>query len=111
MTMRNKRYEVLWTDSAALDLNAILDFVARQDRQAAGAIFQGIRLKATTLSCFPERGRVVPELQAQSIAMYRELLHKAWRIVFRIEGNRVFVLAVLDARRNVEDLLLDRLIR
>ena len=54
---------------------------------------------------------IVPELQAQAVLFYRELLHKSWRIIYRIETNTVYVLALLDARRNVEDLLLNRLIR
>jgi hypothetical protein len=34
-----------------------------------------------------------------------------YRVVHRIDGARVLVLAVLDAWRSLEDILLDRLIR
>ena len=33
------------------------------------------------------------------------------RIVYRVAGRRVLVLAVLDSRRSLEDILLDRLIK
>ena len=41
----------------------------------------------------------------------RELIESPWRILYRIEADTVYVLAVIDARRNVEDLLLDRFVR
>ena len=105
------QFNVQWTDSAALDLNGVIDFIAQRDINAGVQILHELRLKADSLCQFPERGRVVPELQAQEVILYRELLHQSWRIVYRIEAAKVYVLAVLDARGNVEDLLLSRLIR
>jgi hypothetical protein len=54
---------------------------------------------------------VVPELAAIGVRGYREIICAPWRIVYRIAGLKVYVLAVLDSRPNVEDLLLDRLLR
>ena len=42
---------------------------------------------------------------------YRELVSRPWRISYRREENTVFVLAVLDSRRELESLLLERLVR
>jgi plasmid stabilization system protein ParE len=39
------------------------------------------------------------------------LVETPHRIVYRVAGSRVLVLAVLDARRSLEDVLLDRLLR
>jgi plasmid stabilization system protein ParE len=64
-----------------------------------------------TLRQMPERGRVVPELATFGIHTHRELVVAPWRIIYRIGGRTVHVLAVLDGRRNVEDLLLDRLLK
>ncbi|MFZ5774692.1 MAG: type II toxin-antitoxin system RelE/ParE family toxin [Thermodesulfobacteriota bacterium] len=66
---------------------------------------------AAALSRFPERGPLVPELLAQGISLYRELVVAPWRIVYRVSGSTVFVLLVMDARRNVEDVLLGRLLK
>jgi hypothetical protein len=52
----------------------------------------------------------VPELQDQGIFIYRELIITSWRIIFRISEMKVYVLSVLDAWQNVEDILLNRLI-
>jgi toxin ParE1/3/4 len=56
------------------------------------------------------RGRIIPELQAQGVLQYRELIVSPWRIIYRIAGQKVFVLSVLDARQNIEDILLKRLL-
>jgi len=41
--------------------------------------------------------------------IYREIVTAPWRIIYRISDKNVYVLSVLDARRNVEDILLKRL--
>jgi toxin ParE1/3/4 len=110
MTLRG-RYHVQWTYVAEDDLNGVIDYIAKADFSTAVNILNEIRCKTDTLCQFPERGRIVPELQAQQVMLYRELIHKSWRIMYRIEADQVYVLAVLDARRNTEDLLLNRLIR
>jgi len=45
------------------------------------------------------------------VHQYRELVERQWRIVYRIEPDSVMVLAALDGRRDLESLLLDRLVR
>ena len=50
-------------------------------------------------------------MRAQGILTYRELIERPWRILYRVEANTVYVLALIDARRNVEDILLDRFVR
>jgi len=42
---------------------------------------------------------------------WRELIASPWRIIYRIEGRLVFVDLVLDGRRDVEDILMQRLLR
>jgi hypothetical protein len=58
----------------------------------------------------PEKGRMVPELKDQGIAEYHELIVSPWRIIYKIEKKQVLVFSVLDGRRKVEDILLQRLI-
>ena len=41
----------------------------------------------------------------------RELIEGPWRIVYRHDVDRVHVTAVLDARRDLSGLLLERLVR
>jgi toxin ParE1/3/4 len=58
----------------------------------------------------PERG-IVPELAEVGMRLYHEILCPPSRIIYRIVGPNVFVMTVIDGRRNVEDILLERLTR
>ena len=108
---KKQKFNVLWTFAAGQDLESIVDFIARDNPNAARVILQKLRKRADTLKTFPERGRVVPELANVGLRLYRELLVSPWRIVYRVSNAIVYVVMVIDGRRNAEDLLLERLVR
>ena len=107
----SKSYTVEFTAVAQDDLQAIAEFIAGDNPDAALRVVEQIAARCTTLKQMPERGRVVPELAAVGLHTYRELVLSPWRILYRISGLTVFVLAVLDGRRNLEDILLERVVR
>lgn len=107
----NTTDKVLWAGVAEDDLQSIILYIAENSPANARTIFEKIREKAASLAQFPERGRTVPELQDQGIFLYRELMVAPWRIIYRISDKTIYVLSVLDSRRNVEDILLKRLIK
>jgi plasmid stabilization system protein ParE len=106
-----RSYAVEFAAVAECDLQAIVEFIATDDPGAAIRVFDQIKACCATLRQMPERGRVVPELSAFGIHTYRELVVSPWRVVYRIGGRTVSILAVVDDRRNIEDVLLDRLVR
>lgn len=104
-------FRVRWTEPGRDNLDAILDYIDSKDGPAAAmGILDRVQATAAKLRTMPRRGRVVPELADLGIDRYRELLCGPWRIVYAVEGNDVFVHTILDGRRNVEDVLLERLI-
>ena len=109
--MVKRSYRVVWAKTAQEDLEGIVDFIADDNVDAALAVFARIRERAASLYEFPNKGRVVPELHQHGIAQYRELILPPWRIIYRIDGSTVYVTAIFDSRRNLEDLLLERLSR
>lgn len=102
---------MLWARSARRDLEAIVAYVADRSPQAALATLDRIEGTAKSLAGLVDRGRVVPELARLHVREYRELIVPPYRLIYRGQGADVLVLAVLDARRSLEDVLLDRLIR
>jgi plasmid stabilization system protein ParE len=106
-----RRVAVVWATIAEQDLAAILDFVARESPAGAMMLLLRLEQKASFLETLPLRGRIVPELLKVQVREYRELLIGSYRLVYRVESARVVVLGVFDGRRNLEDILLDRLIR
>ena len=106
-----RRRPVAWATIAEQDLAAILDFVARGSPAGAAKLLLRMEQKGSSLGTLPLRGRIVPELLKIQVREYRELLIGPYRLVYRVEGARVVVLGVFDGRRNLEDILLNRLIR
>lgn len=106
----SQTYQIVWASVAENDLREIIEYIAIDNPTNALKTLQKIKQRVLRLCTLPERGRVVPELQDQDILIYRELVVPPWRIIHRISDNEVYVLSVLDARRNVEDILLKRLV-
>jgi toxin ParE1/3/4 len=57
------------------------------------------------------RGRVVPELRVHGITTYREIIAMPYRVIYRVEPHEVWVVAVLDHRRDLTALLHERACR
>jgi toxin ParE1/3/4 len=103
------RYTVRWTPEAEGDAAAIIEYF--HDATNAEKVIVQFGEKAMGLQTLPERGRVVPELRRIGVLQYREVFHKPWRMVYRVQGHDVWIMAVLDGRRDLADLLFERLAR
>ncbi|MCY3620335.1 MAG: type II toxin-antitoxin system RelE/ParE family toxin [Gammaproteobacteria bacterium] len=103
--------DVLWTETARGDLEQIIAFIAESSPASAMATAERIEGRCVELNRLPARGRLVPELRAADVLAYRELVEGPWRIVNRYDDRAVYVVAVLDARRDLTSLLLARLVR
>ncbi|RLC17340.1 MAG: plasmid stabilization protein [Deltaproteobacteria bacterium] len=106
----NLKHEIIWTNVAENDLKNIIEYISIDSPQTALKILSKIKQKTSDFYLFPERGRIVPELQEQGISQYRELVITPWRLIYKIVERKIFVLAMIDSRQNVEDILLNRLI-
>ena len=106
-----KKFEVLWTKSAEYDLEIIIEYIKLDSVSIAKEIFFELIKECENLYYFPQRKRVVPELQQIGIFKYREIIYKRWRVIFKIEKEKVYILLVADSSRNLEDILFQRLMR
>lgn len=102
---------VFWTTSANQDLIELSEYLAEESIDAAEAFAHRVDERLNHLAEFPQIGRVVPELERHNVTCFRELVLSPWRIVYREEKDRIFVVTVFDGRRNIEDILLRRLLR
>jgi len=105
-------YTVLLTQDAMDDLKAIYDYIYDHDSpDRADYVIGQIEKIFGTLALFPERCGYPPELLEVGIKEYRETFFKPYRIVYRIQDSRVYVMMVVDGRRNLQTLLLRRLLK
>jgi len=90
--------EVVWTEQALEDLDAICRFIAR-DALSAAKLFAFKTFEASdALAEFPQMGRMVPELKDQSL---RELILGQYRLIYRHDPtlHRVAILTLLHGAR------------
>jgi toxin ParE1/3/4 len=102
---------VFWAAAAQRDLETIVDYIADREPANALKVFECLQTRAMTLHAQTLRGRHVPELRDLGIPAYRELIESPWRIIYRNADDRIYVVAVLDARRDLQAVLLDRLLQ
>ena len=104
-------FAVLLTNDAARDLEALYDYIALHDApQKADYVLEQIEQAFSRLSEFPERGAYPKELVALGIREYREIFFKPYRIIYRIMNKDVYVLLIVDGRRDMQTLLQRRLL-
>jgi toxin ParE1/3/4 len=103
------KYKVQIPSSVICDIQEITDYIAEDNPAIALEILDKLENKINSLKEYPERGRAVPELLNQNIMEYHEIIETPWRIIYKIIDSNVFILTVIDGRRNVQDLLLRKL--
>ncbi|HBB16050.1 MAG: plasmid stabilization protein [Syntrophus sp. RIFOXYC2_FULL_54_9] len=104
-------FAVLLTNDAARDLEELCDYIALHDApQKADYVLKQVEKAFSTLSEFPERGAYPKELSALGIREYREIFFKPYRIIYRVIDKNVYVLLIVDGRRDMQTLLQRRLL-
>ena len=104
-------FAVLLTNDAARDLNELYDYIAVHDSpRKADYVLERIEKTFSTLSEFPERGVYPKELLRLGIREYREIFFKPYRIIYRVIDKHVYVLPVVNGRRDMHSLLQRRLL-
>ena len=105
------RFKVLLTKDALRDLEELYDYIAFQDTpRRADYVLDKIEEAFSNLSDLPERGVYPKELLALGIREYREIFFKPYRIIYRIIKKKVYVLLIVDGRRDMQALLQRRLL-
>lgn len=106
-----KKFKVIWSKNAELDLELIIEYIKIDSIDIAKKIFNEIKKECNNLYTLAERKRVVPEFQQIGILKYREIVYKRWRIIYKVDNEKVYVLLIMDTSRNLEDILFQRVIK
>ncbi len=96
--------EVIWTEPALQELDAIAEYIALDDPAAASLLVKTVLEKTKRLQDFPRSGRIPPELPN---SVYREIVIPPCRIFYRLDNTRVFLLFVLREERLLRAYMLE----
>lgn len=106
------QFEVFLTADAEEDIFEIYNFVALHDSVGkADHLFEKLQETCLSLENYSDRGHLPPELERINVREYSETHFKPYRVIYQIRDKEVFIHCVLDGRRNLQDLLQERLLR
>ena len=104
-------FEVIWLASAERDLNALADYIAGHDSpNMAEYVVEKILNATAALATHPDAGAYVKELESIGSREYRQVFFKPYRVIYRVAGRKVFIYIVADGRRDMQALLMRRLL-
>lgn len=105
-------YSVYVLSGAKQDLLQLHRYVELHDSaERAGSLLDKLYEACLTLKTMPDRGRIPPELERIGVREFKEIILKPYRIIYNTAGSQVFIYCILDGRRDLQDLLEDRLLR
>ena len=88
--------EVIWSEPALAQLEAIIEVIALDKPEAAAAVTNRVFAATDNLSSFLRLGRPIPEFPHKN---YRQVWIKPCWLYYRIDDERVYVLHVRRAEK------------
>ena len=87
---------IVWTGPALADLDAIADYIALDDPEAAKQLVRRVFRHVEQLASHPRSGPKPPELRGWR---YRQIIEAPCRIFYRYDAAGVYILFVMRGER------------
>ena len=88
--------EIVWSEPALADLDAIADYIALENPVAASELVKRVFGHIEQLVDHPESGSRPQELGK---SRYRQIVEPPCRVFYRYDGHKVFILHVMRSER------------
>lgn len=88
--------QVIWAPSALDDVESIAEYIARDSIEMASLFVSRLFDATDRLQEFPFSGRIISELSNPDC---REVIYGTYRIMYRVEGNEVWITGVIHGAR------------
>ena len=88
--------EIVWSETALSDLDAIADYIALENPVAASALVKRVLGHVEQLASHPESGSRPQELGR---SRYRQIVEPPCRVFYRYDGHKVLVVYVMRSER------------
>jgi len=90
--------EIVWTEPALSDLDAIADYIALENPVAAQKLVRRIFRHVEQLVHHPKSGSKPAELKGRN---YRQIIEPPCRVFYRHDNIRVFILHVMRSEQRL----------
>lgn len=105
------KYDIIVTAGALADLSDIDDYLSTvESTDSAIHVVDNLEKTVRSLAKLPNRGHFPSELAALGIQDYRQIEWTSYRIIYRVDGQIVYVYVVASARRDFQAMLQHRLL-
>jgi toxin ParE1/3/4 len=88
--------KVVWSQTATERLTDIFAYISRDSERYALRMIDRITARSKQIGYAPESGQIVMEYEHPQV---REVIEGSYRVIYRVESNRVVVLAVIHGAR------------
>lgn len=106
------KYKVFIDPKARQDLSEIFIYVALNDcLETANKLLDKLEKTCFKLEKYPKRGHIPEELRTTGIKKYLEIYFKPYRIIYEIDNDLIYIHSVLDGRRNIQEILKERILK
>ncbi len=86
-------------------MDAIYTYIAQDSRTYALRMVDKLTRKSMQIAVYPLSGRAVPEYERDDL---REIIENPYRIIYRINGGQIDIVAIVHTSRNMHEIEMDQ---
>ncbi len=95
-------YRIIWSPGAVSHFEDLCNYIEKDSKYYAILFAKRINIVVKALAKFPMSGRIVPEYDDENL---REKIYENYRIVYRIKGKTVEVVAICHGARLLDEIV------
>jgi toxin ParE1/3/4 len=104
-------YKINWSKDAGEEFIEIISWYKNNaGKNAAQKIYAKIDSRIKELKDMPGIGKPVQILKDIGVNNYRQIVQDHWIIYYKVEGENINIISVIDGRRNLEEILYKKII-
>jgi toxin ParE1/3/4 len=105
------KYKTNWSEDAGEEFIEIISWYRQNiGKSTAKRIYSKINSQIMRLKDMPEIGKPVQILKDIGINDYRQIVQDNWILYYKVEGNNINIISIIDGRRNLEEILYKKVI-
>ena len=103
---------IVFLASAERDLNELRSYIVSNfSRDTWLKTYGKLKESIRHLATFPQLGSVPAELERLNLTQYRQILSGMNRVIYETRQDTVYIHIIVDARRDIQTFLMQRLVR
>jgi toxin ParE1/3/4 len=104
--------KVVILESAQADLVSLRAYIVKNfSARTWHTNYAKLKASIRNLATFPHLGGIPDELESLNLTQYRQILCGMNRVIYEVRQDAVYIHLIVDTRRDLKDVLMQRLMR